>query len=175
MDANEAYELTTSAHMRSADPAFTGYVVGVSPHTAEEIATGVYDARYFAAPADRVAKHVKHFPVEWALPDYQGITEEAFAYFKPLIESEPKLVYDGATPATIAPFNKRWHADSRRAATSPDGGGRTAPPEGGTPRTARCTRAPACLQGRSRNRRSDTTCIPRTNTAPPDRSSGTAR
>ena len=107
VDVNEAYELAMSAHMRSADPTFTGFVVGVRPRTAEEIAAGVYDARYFAAPADRFAKHVKHFPVEWILPDYQGITEDAFAYFKPLIESEPKLVYDGAMPATITPFNKR--------------------------------------------------------------------
>ena len=107
VDVNEAYELAMSAHMRSADLAFTGFVVGVRPRTAEDIAAGVYDARYFAAPADRFAKHVKHFPVEWILPDYQGITEDAFAYFKPLVESEPKLVYDGAMPATITPFNKR--------------------------------------------------------------------
>ena len=36
-----------------------------------------------------------------------GITPEAVAYFRPLIEGEPKLVMKGGIPATIVPFNKR--------------------------------------------------------------------
>ena len=47
------------------------------------------------------------FPAEWILPNYQGITPEAVAYFRPLIEGEPKLVMKGGIPATIVPFNKR--------------------------------------------------------------------
>lgn len=107
VDVTEAYELGMSAHMRSADPAFTAAVVAVRPRTAEQIAEGSYDAAYFAGPAREFANHVKHFPEAWILPNYAGISDEAISYFKPLIEGEPKLVYEGGVPATIVPFNKR--------------------------------------------------------------------
>ncbi|MEG1907245.1 MAG: hypothetical protein RR178_07230, partial [Gordonibacter sp.] len=51
--------------------------------------------------------YVKQFPAEWILPNYQGITPEAVAYFKPLIEGEPKLITEGGIVATLQPFNKR--------------------------------------------------------------------
>lgn len=106
VDVTEAFELGMSAHMRSADPAFTGQVVGVR-RDATAAAEGRYNAEYFAAPAREFANLVKHFPAEWILPDYQGIAPEAFEYFKPLVDGEPKLVMDGGVPATIKPFNKR--------------------------------------------------------------------
>ena len=92
VDVTEAYDLGMSAHMRSADPAFTGQVVGIRRNP-EAAAEGRYEAELFAA--------------EWILPNYQGITPEAVAYFRPLIEGEPKLVMKGGIPATIVPFNKR--------------------------------------------------------------------
>lgn len=104
VDVTEAYELGMSAHMRSADPSFTASVVGVRRGADS---AGAYNAEYFAGPASEFANFVKSFPVEWILPDYQGITEEALAYFRPLIEGEPKLVYENGIPATIEPFNKR--------------------------------------------------------------------
>ncbi|WP_172135695.1 diphosphate--fructose-6-phosphate 1-phosphotransferase [Adlercreutzia sp. ZJ473] len=107
VDVTEAYELGMSAHMRAADAAFTGQVVGVAPRTPEQIASGAYDARFFAAPASEFANYVRHFPQEWILPDYQGISDEALAYFRPLIAGEPKLVYEDGLPATLKPFNKR--------------------------------------------------------------------
>ncbi|MEF9944653.1 MAG: diphosphate--fructose-6-phosphate 1-phosphotransferase, partial [Burkholderiaceae bacterium] len=88
VDVTEAYELGMSAHMRSADPAFTGQVVGIR----REEADGRYNAKFFAGPASEFANYVKQFPAEWILPSYQGITPEAVAYFKPLIEGEPKLI-----------------------------------------------------------------------------------
>ncbi len=103
VDVTEAYELGLSAHMRSADPAFTGQVVGVR----RETIGGQYNALYFAGPASEFANYVKQFPEDWILPDYQGITHEAIDYFAPLIEGEPKLVYENGIPATIKPFNKR--------------------------------------------------------------------
>ena len=103
-DVTEAYELGMSAHMRSADPAFTAQVVGIERETDAE---GAYCARYFAKPASEFANLVKHFPTEWILPNYQGITQEAIDYFTPLMAGEPKLVMNGAVPATIVPFNKR--------------------------------------------------------------------
>ena len=104
MDVTEAYELGMSAHMRSGNPEFTAHVVGVKRATDE---TGAYCAQFFAGPAQEFANVVKHFPTEWILPDYQGITEEAIAYYKPLITGEPKLIYKDGLPETIIPFNKR--------------------------------------------------------------------
>ena len=103
VDVNEAYDLGMSAHMRSHNPSFTGQVVGVIRETTDP----VYSARIFAGSASDFANHVKHFPIEWILPNYQGITEEALNYFRPLIEGEPRLVMENGIPATIVPFNKR--------------------------------------------------------------------
>lgn len=103
VDVTEAYELGMSAHMRSADGAFTGQVVGIRRETRD----GRYNASFFAGPASEFANHVKHFPVEWILPNYQGITQEALDYLAPLIEGEPKLIYENGVPATIEAFNRR--------------------------------------------------------------------
>ncbi len=106
VDVTEAYELGMSAHMRSADPAFTGQVVGIRRDEAAA-AEGRYNARFFAAPASEFANHVRRFPAEWILPNYQGVTEEALLYFRPLIEGEPKLVMEGGLPVTLPAFNRR--------------------------------------------------------------------
>ena len=104
VDVTEAYELGMSAHMRSANADFTAQVVGVKRSQDNE---GNYCARYFAGPACDFANKVKHFPEEWILKDYQGVSEEALEYFRPLMQGEPKLIYEGCMPATIVPFNKR--------------------------------------------------------------------
>ena len=106
VDRTEAWELGLSAHMRSADPAFTGQVVGVR-RDEEAAAEGLYNARFFAAPASEFANFVRHFPAEWILPNYQGIAPEALDYFRPLIKGEPRVVMEGGIPATIVPFNRR--------------------------------------------------------------------
>lgn len=92
--------------MRSADPAFTGAVVGIRRDEAAA-AEGRYNAQFFAGPASDFANYVKHFPAEWILPNYQGITEEALAYFRPLIEGEPKLFTEAGLPVTLPAFNRR--------------------------------------------------------------------
>ena len=107
VDVTEAFELGMSAHMHAADGRLTGQVVGVAPRSAEELESGTYNARFFSAPASEFANFVRRFPSEWILPNYQGVTDEAIAYFKPLIEGEPKLVYENGMPATIKAFNKR--------------------------------------------------------------------
>ena len=104
VDVTEAYELGMSAHMRSADGVFTSSVVGIKPRTSLD---EPYSAPFFAGPASEFANYVKQFPQEWILPDYAGITDEAKKYFAPLIEGEPKLVYENGRPATIVPFNQR--------------------------------------------------------------------
>ena len=104
VDVTEAYELGMSAHMRSADGVFTSSVVGIKPRTSLD---EPYSVQFFAGPASEFANYVKQFPQEWILPDYAGITDEAKKYFAPLIEGEPKLVYENGRPATIVPFNQR--------------------------------------------------------------------
>ncbi len=103
VDVTEAYELGMSAHMHSSDGVFTAGVVGIKRQDVD----GKYNAKFFAGPASEFANYVKHFPAEWILPDYAGVTQEAIDYFKPLIQGEPKLVYENGMPATIVPFNKR--------------------------------------------------------------------
>ncbi|WP_305297435.1 diphosphate--fructose-6-phosphate 1-phosphotransferase [Parvibacter caecicola] len=104
VDVTEAYELGLSAHMHSARPGFTGQVVGIAPRTD---LSAPYNPVFFAGPASQFANFVRTFPEEWILPDYQGITDEALAYFRPLIAGEPKIIYENGMPATIMPFNKR--------------------------------------------------------------------
>ena len=103
VDVTEAFELGMSAHSRSADGKFTGHVVAVQ----REYVDGRYNAKLISGPAENFAKHVKHVPVEWILPDYQGLTQEFYDYITPLIQGEPTLIMENGIPKTIVPFNKR--------------------------------------------------------------------
>ena len=91
-----------SAHMHSADKAFTGKMVALRRREGE-----AYDVEFFTVDADQVANYVKHFPAEWILPDYQGVTDEAIAYLRPLIEGSPALVYKDGLPAYVEPYYLR--------------------------------------------------------------------
>lgn len=105
VDVTEAYELGLSAHMRSADPAFTAQVVGIARGCAPD---GSYDPECFAGPASAFANYVKAFPKEWIVPAWQGVTEEALAYFQPLIQGEPAIIYGAnGLPKTVKPYNLR--------------------------------------------------------------------
>ena len=99
VDVEESFKLGMSGQMRSADPKFTGQMVGVRRKEGE-----VYDVEYFATAASNVANHVKNFPVEWALPNYRGVTEEAIAYMKPLIQGSPVVTYKDGVPAYVKPY-----------------------------------------------------------------------
>ena len=103
VDVTEAFELGMSAHSRSADGKFTGHVVAVQ----REYVDGKYNAKFISGPAENFANHVKHVPVEWILPDYQGLTQEFYDYITPLIQGEPTLIMENGIPKTIVPFNKR--------------------------------------------------------------------
>lgn len=103
VDVTEAFELGMSAHSRSADGKFTGHVVAVQ----REYVDGRYNAKFISGPAENFANHVKHVPVEWILPDYQGLTQEFYDYITPLIQGEPTLIMENGIPKTIVPFNKR--------------------------------------------------------------------
>lgn len=99
VDVEESFKLGMSAHMRSANPTFTGQMVGVKRKDSE-----VYDVEYFATAASNVANHVKNFPVEWAKPNYRGVTDEAIAYMRPLIQGQPVITYKNGVPAFVKPY-----------------------------------------------------------------------
>lgn len=102
VDVTEAFELGMSAHMRSADGKFTGHVVGVQRKPGAE-----YDVDFIEGPADQFANHVKHIPAEWILPNYAGLTQEAYDYFKPLIVGEPALIMKDGVPAYVKPYHMK--------------------------------------------------------------------
>lgn len=102
VDVTEAFELGMSAHMRSGNPNYTGQVVGVVRKAGKE-----YDVDYIAGPAENFANHVKNIPAEWIKPNYEGLTQEAYEYFTPLIQGEPKLIMEGAIPATLKPYHMK--------------------------------------------------------------------
>ena len=99
VDRQESYRLGLSAHMHSADPSFTGKMVALRRREGE-----AYDVEYFTIDADQVANFVKHFPTEWILPEYKGITEEGYAYLRPLIQGSPVIVYKDGLPAYVEPY-----------------------------------------------------------------------
>lgn len=105
IDVDEAFQLGLSAHMRSADADFTAKVVGVRRADTKD---GSYEPEFFAGPASEFANYVRNFPNEWILPRYQGVTDEALDYFRPLVAGEPAIIYgDDGVPKTIVPYNLR--------------------------------------------------------------------
>ena len=102
VDVTESYNLGMSAHMRSADKAFTGQMVGVRRRGGE-----AYEVEYFAIDASRVANFVKGFPKEWILPEYRGITEEGYAYLRPLIQGAPVVIYKDGLQDYVEPYYLR--------------------------------------------------------------------
>lgn len=102
VDRTEAYRLGLSAHMHSADKSFTGKMVALRRRDCEE-----YDVEYFTIDAGEVANYVKHFPTEWILPEYRGISQEAYDYLQPLIEGTPYITYKNGLPAYVEPYYLR--------------------------------------------------------------------
>lgn len=102
VDVEESFRLGMSAHMRSQDPSFTGKMVGV-----KRVEGDTYNVDFFAVDASQVANHVKNFPKEWILPNYQGVTQEAYDYMRPLIEGSPVVIYENGLPAYVTPFQYR--------------------------------------------------------------------
>lgn len=103
VDVTESYRLGMSAHMRSADPSFTGMMVGVKRRTDME----EYDVEYFAVEADKVANYVRNFPKEWIEPNYVGVTLDAVDYMKPLIEGTPDQILKDGLPEQVVPYYMR--------------------------------------------------------------------
>jgi len=102
VDVEESFSLGMSAHMHSMDKTFTGHMVGVKRKDTKE-----YDVEFFTTEAKNVANHVKNFPIEWILPNYQGIACEAYEYMRPLIQGQPVIIYKDGIPAYVKPYYMR--------------------------------------------------------------------
>jgi len=102
VDVTESFNLGMSAHMRTADKAFTGKMVGVRRKPGKD-----YDVEYFAIEANKVANFVKNFPTEWLLPDMKGLTEAGYDYLRPLIEGSPVILMKDGIPAYVTPYYMR--------------------------------------------------------------------
>ncbi len=105
VDYDEAFELGLSAHMHACEDNFTAKVVGVRRLDSQD---GSYQSEIFVDDASKFANYVKQFPIEWAKPNYGGITDEAKSYFTPLMAGEPKLEYESnGLIKMVKPFNLR--------------------------------------------------------------------
>ena len=102
VDVEESAKLGMSAHMRSADPSFTGKMVALRREEGKP-----YNPVFFAVDADQVANYVKNVPAEWILPEYKGMSREFYEYARPLIQGEPEIVMDNGLPMTMPPFYMR--------------------------------------------------------------------
>lgn len=103
VDVEESFRLGMSAHMHSMDPSFTGKMVAL-----RRVEGDVYDIEFFAVDSKEIANHVKGFPLEWALPNYRGVTQEALDYFVPLLQGQPHIYYDdNGTPRHVKPYYLR--------------------------------------------------------------------
>ncbi len=102
VDVSESYNLGMCAHMRTADKAFTGKMVGVRRRDTPE-----YEIEYFAVDAAKVANLVKRFPKEWILPEYRGIGEEGYAYLRPLIQGTPVVISKDGLQDYVEPYYLR--------------------------------------------------------------------
>lgn len=100
VDVEESFRLGMSAHMHSQDATFTGKMVAV-----KRIEGAAYDVEFITTDASNVANHVKHVPTEWILDRYQGVSEEALNYIKPLINGAPVVLYDEiGLPRFVKPY-----------------------------------------------------------------------
>ncbi|MEA5017677.1 MAG: 6-phosphofructokinase [Erysipelotrichaceae bacterium] len=102
VDVEESFSLGMSAHMHSMDKSFTGQMVGVKRKEGK-----AYDVEFFTTLASNVANHVKNFPLDWILPNYRGIKQEALDYMRPLIIGQPVIVYKDGLPAFVKPYYMR--------------------------------------------------------------------
>lgn len=104
VDVSESFKLGMSAHMHSMDKEFTGKMVGLVRKDQKE-----YDVEYIVTDASNIANHVRNFPKEWILPNYQGISQEAIEYLRPLIKGSPTIIYDSEThlPKQVVPYFMR--------------------------------------------------------------------
>ena len=98
-DVEAAYNMGMHAVELSKDPAFTGRMIAIRRHDEEQMKLEYYDIE-----AEKVANYVRNFPLEWLREDYAGVTGEAIAYMRPLIQGSPDIIIIDGLPAYVLPY-----------------------------------------------------------------------
>lgn len=89
VDIDEAYTAGYKA-LELASNKYNGCMIAI-----KRLSDDPYEVTYEFVKASDVANHVKYFPVEWINSTKNHVTEEAYKYFKPLLEGVPTLsTYD---------------------------------------------------------------------------------
>ena len=89
VDVTEAYEAGYKA-LELASDKYNGCMIAI-----KRLSNSPYEVTYEFVEASKVANHVKYFPVNWINSSKNHVTEEAYEYFKPLLEGVPTLfTYD---------------------------------------------------------------------------------
>ncbi len=99
VDVKEAFALGRYAHKQAEDPNYTCRMVGMLRKGERE-----YAVEYIDVDAHEVANVSKKFPKEWILDNYQGVSEEALNYMKPLIQGKLEIIYKDGLPAFMEPY-----------------------------------------------------------------------
>ena len=101
-DISESFELGKYAHSCSTDKSFSGKMVALRRKQQEE-----YEVEYFTIEADKIANFIRSFPLEWVLPNYRGVSNDALEYMRPLIKGSIKILYEDGLPAYVKPYYLR--------------------------------------------------------------------
>jgi len=91
-DLREAYKAGEMA-LKYATEGETGKMVSINRKNNEP-----YEVFYSLVDADKIANNVRYFPTEWITKDGNFVTDEAYAYFEPLIKDLPDLNFEGNLP-----------------------------------------------------------------------------
>lgn len=94
-DLSEAYAIGETVMAYSIDGE-SGHMGGI-----KRISNEPYSWEPFTLPADQVANRIKYFPKEWVNSGRNGVTDEAYRYFLPLIQGDPEYKRDHGMPRYV--------------------------------------------------------------------------
>lgn len=97
-DIDEAYNAGKTAVKCSVSD-ISGKMVSI-----QRISSSPYKTEFTLVDTDKVANRVKYFPKEWINEKQNGITEEAFEYFTPLIQDDINIKMKNGLPDYTALF-----------------------------------------------------------------------
>lgn len=92
LDIDEAFKAGYEA-LKYAKDGNNGYMVAIKRDSNEP-----YTSSFFLVKANKVANNVKYFPSEWINSRGNHVSEEAYNYFKPLLDGIPTLYVENNLP-----------------------------------------------------------------------------
>lgn len=92
IDIDEAFNAGYEALKYAAD-GHNGYMVAIKRES-----NSPYSTSFFLVEANKIANNVKYFPKEWINEKGNGVTEEAYEYFMPLLNGVPTLYRTNNVP-----------------------------------------------------------------------------